>query len=96
MITLNVFFDLNPVYKEDFLKLLNNMVVESNKETGCTYYHLLEDQTQENRFTLIEHWDDQTALDGHNKTAHWINFNNTVNDYLNHPYEEHHYTEIDF
>lgn len=96
MITLNVFFDVKEDSKQAFLSLLDNMVVESNKEAGCSYYHLLKDLTQTNRYTLIEHWDNQEALDGHNKTKHWIHFNDTVNNYLSTPYEEHHYTEIPF
>lgn len=94
MITLNVFFDVKEENKKEYLELLDQMVVESNKEEGCSYYHLLEDQTQTNRFTLIEYWDNQAALDEHNKTSHWIHFNDTVNNYLTTSYEEHHYTEI--
>lgn len=94
MITLNVFFDVKEESKQEYLALLNHMVVQSNKEEGCSYYHLLEDKTQAGRFTLVEHWDSQESLEEHNKTSHWIQFNDTVNNYLVTPYEEHHYAEI--
>ncbi|HAP3815347.1 TPA: antibiotic biosynthesis monooxygenase [Enterococcus faecalis] len=94
MLTLNVFFDVKEENKQEFLSLLNNMVVESNKEVGCSYYHLLQDLVQKNRYTLIEHWDSEEALNSHNKTTHWIYFNDTVNNYLSTQYEEHHYMEI--
>ena len=34
MITLNVFFDLKQESEAEFVKLLNHMIIESNKE-GC-------------------------------------------------------------
>lgn len=96
MITLNVFFNVKEDCKEDFLALLDNMVTESNKEEGCSYYHLMADLTATNWYSLIELWDSQEALNLHNKTAHWIKFNDIVNDYLVTPYDEHHYTEVPF
>ncbi|WP_350449281.1 putative quinol monooxygenase [Escherichia coli] len=43
---------------------------------------------------MIENWDDKAALSAHQKTPHWIAFNDAVNGYLTHDYDEHHYTEI--
>lgn len=37
MITLNVFFQVNPAKRQAFLSLLNTMVQESNKEAGCSF-----------------------------------------------------------
>lgn len=94
MITLNVFFQVNPAKRQAFLSLLNTMVQESNKETGCSFYQLWQCQSDENSYVLIENWDDKAALSAHQKTPHWIAFNDVVNSYLTHDYDEHHYTEI--
>jgi quinol monooxygenase YgiN len=96
MVILNVFFNVKENSKEKFLKLLETMVVESNKEDGCVFYELWNDTRRQDQYSLIEHWRDQGALDAHAKTKHWIHFNDTVNGYLQRNYEEHHYTEIPF
>ncbi|WP_166975016.1 putative quinol monooxygenase [Brevibacterium atlanticum] len=94
MVILNVFFDVKQEHEADFLKLLNHMVVESNREQGCSYYQLWRSAVDPYSYSLIEHWDSQEELNAHGRTAHWINFNDTVNEYLKSNYEEHHYSEI--
>ncbi|MEX0632146.1 antibiotic biosynthesis monooxygenase [Serratia ureilytica] len=87
-------FQVNPAKRQAFLSLLNTMVQESNKEAGCSFYQLWQCQSDENSYALIENWDDKAALSAHQKTPHWIAFNDVVNSYLTHDYDEHHYTEI--
>ncbi|MGL4270179.1 MAG: putative quinol monooxygenase [Plesiomonas sp.] len=94
MITLNVFFNVKTEKKAEFLAVLNNMVTESNKEDGCTFYQLWQNAAQENQYALIEYWDSKEALVEHQKTPHWIAFNDVVNSYLAQDYQEHHYNEI--
>ncbi|OBG97400.1 hypothetical protein A5697_18870 [Mycobacterium sp. E3251] len=94
MIILNVFFDVAQAHEADFLKLLNHMVVESNKEDGCGLYQLWRNAHDPYSYVLVEHWASQESLVAHGKTPHWINFNDTVNGYLKSDYEEHHYNEI--
>lgn len=96
MIILNVYFDVKQEHEAEFIKLLNHMVIESNKEHGCSMYQLFRSSYDPYLYTLIEHWDTQEDLDAHGKTPHWINFNDTVNNYLKSDYDEHHYVEIDF
>lgn len=96
MIILNVYFDVKQEHEAEFIKLLNHMVIESNKEHGCSMYQLFRNSYDPYLYTLIEHWDTQEDLDAHGKTPHWINFNDTVNSYLKSDYDEHHYVEIDF
>lgn len=94
MITLNVFFNVNPQYRDQFLAVLNNMVTESNKEEGCHIYKLWQDTHNKDSYALIELWESKAVLAEHQKTAHWIEFNDVVNNYLVEPYDEHHYEEI--
>lgn len=94
MINLNVFFDVQQPHEAEFIKLLNHMVIESNKEHGCEMYQLYRNAHNPYQYTLIEHWTTQGDLDAHAESEHWKHFDATVNDYLTVPYEEHHYTEI--
>ncbi|MEU5382011.1 putative quinol monooxygenase [Streptomyces sp. NPDC002387] len=94
MIILNVFFDVAQEHEAKFLKLLNHMVVESNKEDGCSLYQLWRNAHDPYSYVLVEHWETQEKLNAHGKTPHWIDFNDTVNRYLKSDYDEHHYSEI--
>lgn len=94
MVILNVFFDVAQEHEARFLKLLNHMVVESNKEDGCSLYQLWRNAHDPYSYALIEHWETQGHLDAHGRTPHWIHFNDTVNGYLKSDYDEHHYEEI--
>lgn len=96
MVILNVFFDVQQQHEGAFVKLLHHMVVESNKEKGCTLYQLHRNVAEPLSYNLIEHWETQEDLDAHGETEHWKHFDATVNDYLDTHYEEHHYTEIAF
>lgn len=94
MIILNVFFKLKDGCEAAFLRLMNEMVVKSNREDGCTFYQLVRFEHSRYDFALIEHWESKEHLQQHGKTSHWINFDKTVNDYLTERYDEHHYQEI--
>jgi len=94
MIILNVFFKVKDGHEAAFLRLMNGMVVRSNKEDGCDLYQLVRYEHSKYDFALIEHWKSKEHLNSHGKTPHWINFDNTVNTYLAEPYDEHHYEEI--
>jgi quinol monooxygenase YgiN len=94
MITLIVFFHVREESKKEFLSVLNNMVSESNKETGCDYYQLWKSDDDSNIYALIENWTDRESLALHQKTPHWIAFNDVVNSFLVRPYDENHYTAV--
>jgi quinol monooxygenase YgiN len=94
MIILNVFFDVAQEHEAAFLKLLNHMVIESNKEDGCTLYQLWRNANDPYGYVLVEHWMSRESLAAHARTTHWTEFNDTVNSYLKSEYDEHHYTEI--
>lgn len=95
MVILNVFFNVKDGCEAAFLRLMNDMVVKSNQEEGCSFYQLVRFEHSKYDFALIEHWESKEQLQQHAKTPHWINFDKTVNGYLVTPYDEHHYQEID-
>jgi quinol monooxygenase YgiN len=47
------------------------LAAQSRKETGCVCYDVLQDTGSAEIFFLIEEWTSVTALDAHNKTAHF-------------------------
>ncbi|MHC0441572.1 putative quinol monooxygenase [Flavobacterium sp. 3-210] len=51
--------------------LLNDLVVETRKETACVRYDL---HHSENVFIIWEEWKDQTGLDLHNNQSHLQDF----------------------
>lgn len=56
---------------EEFRKLAEELVRESQKEEGCISYNLFEDIKEPNAFTFIEEWKDKEAIEKHNKSVHF-------------------------
>lgn len=94
MIVLNVFFKVKDGCEAAFLRLMNDMVVKSNREDGCSLYQLVRFEHSKYDFALIEHWESKEHLKRHGQTPHWIHFDKTVNACLVEPYDEHHYEEV--
>ena len=82
MIVLNVFFKVKSEQKQSFFTLMNELIVESNQEAGCQRYQMGEDVTNENAYLLIEHWEDEQALQFHQETTHWKKFVEQIGDHL--------------
>ena len=55
---------------EDYVKLAKELVIETNKETGCISYVLHEDINDPSIFTNIEEWVDEEAINEHNRSEH--------------------------
>lgn len=58
-------------HKEQYLKLLEELVRESRKEEGCIAYDVFEDAIDDHILTFIEKWQDRKSIDDHNKTEHF-------------------------
>ncbi|NLY65952.1 MAG: antibiotic biosynthesis monooxygenase [Tissierellia bacterium] len=56
---------------DEAIKLYQELVLASQKEEGCIQYNLYQDNDDENILFIIEEWEDQEALDKHNKTEHF-------------------------
>ncbi|MGJ7922186.1 putative quinol monooxygenase [Neobacillus sp. LXY-4] len=57
---------------EAYLKLANELVIESRKEKGCIAYSLYEDINDPTTFTMIEEWEDENAIEEHNNSEHFL------------------------
>jgi quinol monooxygenase YgiN len=58
----------NWVFKQAALKL----VEESKKEQGCIAYDLYESDSEPFKYTFVEVWKDDKALEQHTKRNHYI------------------------
>ena len=56
--------------KEDYLKLMKELVINSRKEEGNLFYHHYEDVTEKNVFVVVENKDEQ-AVQAHNQSDHF-------------------------
>lgn len=55
---------------EELASLLLHLVEESRKENGCISYQLLQNKTAPEDFTVIEEWENDSAIDNHFTTPH--------------------------
>jgi len=59
---------------DQFLKLTEPLLAASKKEAGNISYDLYADLSASDRYTFIEVWKDQKAIDEHNASAHFNAF----------------------
>lgn len=71
MIRINVFFQVNEGSKEEFLAVVNPLVVESNKEEGCIAYDLFASTSRPDVYLMCETWADAAAVASHDSSAHF-------------------------
>lgn len=58
---------------EEFINFANELIIESRKEKGCKMYQLYQDTDNKNVLTFIEKWEDEEAIDIHNRSIHFKN-----------------------
>ncbi len=63
-----------PETADDLTRLALDLVIASKKEKGNISYEFYADISDSLRFTFIEAWKDQEAINIHNKTEHFQNF----------------------
>ncbi|MCK9298291.1 MAG: antibiotic biosynthesis monooxygenase [Methanoculleus sp.] len=59
---------------EELVQLAGNLVDSSRKEEGNVSYDFYADIADPAKFTFIEVWKDQAAIDFHNATPHFQGF----------------------
>jgi quinol monooxygenase YgiN len=55
----------------ELLSVLSSLVEPTCKESGCLKYELLQNNEDPTDFTLIEEWQNNTALESHFATKHF-------------------------
>ena len=57
--------------KNEYLKLVGELIAKSQKEDGCIAYNIYEERKNPNILTFIEHWRDKDALTAHGQSEHF-------------------------
>ena len=69
-------------------ELLTAMVEPSKKEDGCIFYDIFQYENNRNKFSAIESWRDEKALDGHKTTEHYAIYKGSYEPYCEHKYSD--------
>lgn len=70
MVYLIATLDVPAEHRNAFIASVQDLVVESARESGCLTHDCLESTTQPNRFVFLERWETREALDAHPAQAH--------------------------
>jgi quinol monooxygenase YgiN len=74
---------------EDKMKeLLTAMVEPSKKEDGCIFYDIFQYIDNKRKFSAVESWRDNEALDGHKASEHYAVYKSSYDPYCEHKYSD--------
>jgi quinol monooxygenase YgiN len=65
-------FHVKPEKIQEFIGLCKKLVEESVKEEGCIGYGLYQELNNPEILTMLEEWRDESSLDEHMKSTHFI------------------------
>lgn len=71
MITIVANFDVKPDCADKFIRLAAECTRGSRKENGNLSYKVFRERGDKTRFTFIEEWLNDVAVDKHNETPHF-------------------------
>lgn len=74
MITIIAKFNVLPGSVEEFKKCAVNVVRDTRKEKGNLAYKIYQNRQDNTKFTFIEEWLNDTAIEQHNNAKHFIKF----------------------
>lgn len=83
MITIIAEFNVKAENTAEFIRHAADVTRETRKEKGCLSYKVLVSRTDKSHFTFVEEWLNDTAIDDHNKAAHFTKFINLITPLLN-------------
>ena len=66
--------EVKAAYKEELIKVFHTVVDETRKEAGNISYDLYEDVKNPLKYTILETWKNQQAIDEHNASVHFQDF----------------------
>lgn len=64
---INASFFIKKDQTDNFLADITPLIESSRIEVGCLDYHLYESLEEPGHFIMIEHWENQEAINEHNK-----------------------------
>jgi len=78
MIVIIVNAEVMSEFLEDFTKESQFVQAKSLEESGCKNYCILQNSKDKNKFTFIETFESEEAIEAHKKTAHFQQWRNNV------------------
>lgn len=79
-------FNVSLVVKEncitEYEQFIEPLVTQSKKESGNISYNHFKQLGANNRYAIIEHWQDQNAVDFHNETTYFKEFLAGINQFV--------------
>ncbi len=72
--TKKVTFVAKEGHAQQLKTLLEGMVLPSRAERGCLKYNIYQLESDQNRFIVIEAWEDEAALEGHKHSKHYLHY----------------------
>jgi quinol monooxygenase YgiN len=83
MFAVTVYFVVKEENIDDFDAAMKTQAVNSlTREVGCHHFDVCFDPSDRSRVFLYELYTDKAAFDDHLQTAHFLNFDATVKDWL--------------
>lgn len=82
MIIINAKLKVSEAHREEYLKLMNNLVKHAREEEGNTFYSHYEDVSERNTFVVVENYKDQDAVAAHNNSDHFKVFSDNIGNFI--------------
>ena len=73
---------VKPEKAKDFSEAAKEMIENSNKESGCTFYQLFQDPYDNSRFVFVEEYKNQAAVDAHFAADYFKAFGPKIGDFI--------------
>lgn len=82
MIVLHAAFPIREEKMDEALDLIDDLVEASNEEAGILTYRATRDLHDENTIRFFEQYEDEAAVEAHNQTSHFREFEAELPDLL--------------
>ena len=87
MIVLNVFLSIKPEEEANFMEFVKGLVKNSRAESGNLMYNLYKQSDDLCKYIIVEHWENDEAIERHNKTEHFQKFASEIGNYVAEPFD---------
>lgn len=67
---------------QDFIDATVESQTATTKEPRCLSYEILQDEKENHKFTLVETYKNDEAIEDHKKTPHFLKWRETVQDMM--------------
>jgi quinol monooxygenase YgiN len=73
---------VKPERAKDFTEAAKEMIENSNKESGCSFYQLFQDPYDNSKFVFVEEYKNQVAVDAHFAADYFKAFGPKIGDFI--------------